>query len=274
MFVTARDPENIRRVPALKNETWLKNCLLRSPIRRIYLDPAMPEPVIKAWADAAADTGKEAYLKVPAIAEGMPLLQQPISWRIKRLADGFAAAALLVSLSPLMLLIAVGIRIDSQGPVLFQQWRVGHHGQLFRICKFRSMETNAEARHHEVMGDQQGLHKLAHDPRITRLGYWLRKLSLDELPQLFNVLQGEMSLVGPRPWALYDAVRIAPDLQARLNALPGITGPWQVSGRSNELDLYAVTCRDLAYLQQWSLVKDLKVLLLTVPKVLLGIGAC
>ena len=135
------------------------------------------------------------------------------------------------------------------------------------------MQVDAEARHHEVMGKQVGLHKLKNDPRITRVGYWLRQLSLDELPQLFNVLKGEMSLVGPRPWALYDAIRIESRLQRRLNVLPGITGPWQVSTRSNELDLYAVTCRDLAYLQQWNLLKDFRILLMTIPKVLFRNGA-
>lgn len=274
LFVTTQDSEGNRRVPALENETWLKNCLMRSPIRRIYLDPSMAEAVLKAWADIAENTGKEVYLKTPAVSEEMPEVRQPLKWSIKRFADWFMAGTLLILLSPLLLLIAVGVHLDSQGPVFFQQWRVGHCGRLFRIYKFRSMEVNAEARHHEVMGDQEGLHKLERDPRVTRLGYWLRKLSLDELPQLFNVLRGEMSLVGPRPWALCDAVRIPDGLQGRLNALPGITGAWQVSTRSNELDLYAVTCRDLGYLQSWNLLKDLGILLLTIPKVLLGSGAC
>ena len=121
--------------------------------------------------------------------------------------------------------------------------------------------------------NQKGLHKLEQDPRITCLGKWLRKYSLDELPQLFNVLRGEMSLVGPRPWALYDALRLEEKGKKRLNALPGITGAWQVTARSKLLDLDAVTNCDLEYLYDWSLVKDLKILMLTVPKVVNGSDA-
>jgi len=127
--------------------------------------------------------------------------------------------------------------------------------------------------HHQVMTDQDGLHKLENDPRVTSVGRWLRRHSLDELPQLINVLRGEMSLVGPRPWALYDVVRISPDLQQRLNALPGMTGAWQVQARSTQLDISVVNRSDLQYLESWSLRRDFKFLLLTIPKVLSGFGA-
>ena len=258
--------------PALQNYAWLRDCLERSPITSVHLDPQLPESVIKAWADICRSTGKKVYLNIPA-APALPRTKQPLLWRAKRTLDWLATGAILAVFSPLLLLIAAIVHLDSPGPILFHQWRVGAEGKLFRICKFRSMRTDAERQHHEVMGGQVGLHKLENDPRVTRVGRWLRKLSLDELPQLFNVMRGEMSLVGPRPWAIYDAVRIEPELQSRLNVLPGITGPWQVSARSNELDLYAVTCRDLAYIQCWGLLKDLGILMITIPKVLLGIGA-
>jgi lipopolysaccharide/colanic/teichoic acid biosynthesis glycosyltransferase len=135
------------------------------------------------------------------------------------------------------------------------------------------MVTGAELYHHQVMGHQAGLHKCENDPRVTPIGRWMRKYSLDELPQLFNVLRGEMSLVGPRPWALYDAVRLSPAVRQRLNALPGITGIWQVTGRSHLRDLDAVNRVDLRYMGNWSLRQDFKILLLTVPKVLSGFGA-
>lgn len=272
LVVTHQAAEN-SSLPALQNRGWLQDCLVRSEVRRVYLDPTMPEPALSAWAILCETTGKQVYLKVPS-TPGLPQSRQHTLWRAKRLADWLVAALLLAILSPLLFLIAVAIRLDSPGPVLFRQWRVGYQGRLFRICKFRSMVADAEAQHYAVMGNQEGLHKLENDPRVTRVGRWLRKLSLDELPQLWNVLRGEMSLVGPRPWALYDAVRIEPTLQGRLQALPGMTGPWQVSTRSNELDFYAVTCRDLAYLQGWSLLKDVGILLMTIPKVLFGIGAC
>ncbi|MEM9817351.1 MAG: heterocyst development glycosyltransferase HepC [Cyanobacteria bacterium P01_D01_bin.6] len=273
MVTHQQSSEDNNHLPALQNNAWLRDCLRRSPVRKVYLDPTMEQSVIKAWADLCWATGKEIYLRVPQLAD-LPQTQRPGDWRLKRLMDWLMAALLLVVFSPLMGLLAIWVRLDSPGSVLFRQWRVGAEGELFRIYKFRSMQVDAEARHQEVMGNQTGLHKLEHDPRITQAGRWLRKLSLDELPQLWNVLRGEMSLVGPRPWALYDAVRIPNKLQGRLNALPGMTGPWQVSARSNELDLYAVTCRDLAYLQQWHLWRDISVLLVTVPKVLFGSGAC
>lgn len=272
LFVTTLSSETTYQIPALQNQTWLQECLLHSPVQQVYLDPTMDEAQLNAWAEICQVTGKNAYLKIPPVAD-LPQSKEAGLWRMKRLADWFASLVLLFILSPLLLVIAFLIQADSQGPILFQQWRVGYQGRLFKIYKFRSMQVGAEARHHEVMRHQQGLHKLKNDPRITQVGHWLRRFSLDELPQLINVLKGEMSLVGPRPWAIYDAVRIKPELRGRLNALPGITGAWQVSGRSNELDLYAVTCRDLAYLQKWSLTKDFGVLLLTIPKVLLGIGS-
>ncbi|MEM1252660.1 MAG: heterocyst development glycosyltransferase HepC [Cyanobacteria bacterium P01_H01_bin.21] len=272
LTVTLMPPSAKNKIPALQNKVWLQNCLQRSPASRVYLDPAMEESVIKSWVEICNATQKQIFLKIPSVSD-LPQSKRAGTWQIKRVIDWLAAAILLLVLSPLMVLLAVCVRLDSPGPMLFRQWRVGYQGQLFQICKFRSMQVAAEARHHEVMGKQVGLHKLKNDPRTTRVGYWLRQLSLDELPQLFNVLKGEMSLVGPRPWALYDAIRIESGLQSRLNVLPGITGPWQVSTRSNELDLYAVTCRDLAYLQQWNLLKDFRILLMTIPKVLFRNGA-
>ena len=132
------------------------------------------------------------------------------------------ASVLLLVLSPVFFVLAWLILISSPGSLFFRQWRVGKGGQLFQIIKFRSMTMDAEKNHHQVMGNQAGLHKHQDDPRVTNLGRWMRRYSLDELPQLINVLRGEMSLVGPRPWALYDALRLGPSAKKRLKALPGI----------------------------------------------------
>jgi len=196
-----------------------------------------------------------------------------LKWWLKRLVDWSAAALLMLVVGPLMLGLSVLMLMQSPGSIFFSQWRVGERGKLFRILKFRTMVTGAELYHHQVMGHQAGLHKCEDDPRVTPIGRWMRKYSLDELPQLINVLRGEMSLVGPRPWALYDAVRLSPSVRQRLNALPGITGIWQVTGRSHLRDLDAVNRVDLRYLGNWSLREDFKILLLTVPKVLSGFGA-
>ncbi|MEA5465669.1 heterocyst development glycosyltransferase HepC [Leptothoe sp. PORK10 BA2] len=273
LIVRPRSSESEPEMPALRNKTWLYDCLRHSPVKRIYLDPALDSSKFKAWADICHATKKQIYLNVPS-APDLPQNRQPILWRVKRLADWCVALLLWVVLTPLMGLLAIGVRLDSRGPILFRQWRVGYQGRLFQICKFRSMATDAETRHHKVMTNQKGLlHKLEHDPRVTKVGHWLRKFSLDELPQLLNVLRGEMTLVGPRPWALYDAVRIEPLLQQRLRALPGMTGMWQVTARSKFCDLAAVNRMDLDYLRQWTFKEDLKLLLMTLPKVVNGFGA-
>ena len=272
LIIKPRSSSMEPEIPALKNKAWVRDCLRRSPVKRVYLDPKLEAPMFKAWADICNATQKQVYLRVPSSPD-LPQMRQPKLWRVKRLADWLAAALLWVVLSPLTGLLAILIRFDSPGPILFRQWRVGYQGRLFEIYKFRSMEIDAEVQHHRVMGNQPGLHKLERDPRVTPVGRWLRKFSLDELPQLLNVLKGEMSLVGPRPWALYDAVRIKPALQSRLRALPGMTGMWQVTTRSQGCDLVCVNRMDLDYLRQWTFQEDLKLLLLTVPKVVAGFGA-
>lgn len=259
-------------LPAVKRQEWLVDCLKRSPVTLVKLDPKVGETQLKAWADACKEAGKPVYLRLRSVPN-MPQKQRQMGWQLKRIFDWIAAVLLVLLFSPIMLTLVGLIRFTSPGPIFFHQWRIGERGKLFQIIKFRSMVIGAEQLHHQVMEKQEGLHKLKNDPRVTPLGQIMRKYSLDELPQLFNVLRGEMSLVGPRPWALYDAVRIHSTLHHRLNALPGITGAWQVQSRSHQLDLNAVNQSDLNYLHSWSLRQDFKFLLLTIPRVLSGFGA-
>ncbi len=250
----------------------LSELMVMSP-HRICLDSRLSPSDLSLWIETCRVRNRRVVMHIPLHLE-LPCDHSPKAWTLKRWIDRIAATVMLTALSPLLLGLAIVVALDSPGPILFKQWRVGQSGTFFQIYKFRSMQVDAEQHHQELMGNQQGLHKLEHDPRITRSGRWLRKYSLDELPQLLNVLKGEMSLVGPRPWALYDARRISSEVRSRLNATPGITGAWQVEERSNLLDLQAVTNRDLDYLQQWSLWQDFKILLKTIPKVLSGFGAC
>jgi len=194
---------------------------------------------------------------------------------IKSLFDISLAALLAVLLTPLFLLVALVIKVDAGGPVFFRQIRVGRGGEMFRIIKFRTMHLDAERRV-EAMRAQHApagvLFKIREDPRVTRSGRWLRRWSVDELPQLFNVLLGHMSLVGPRP-PLPGEVELYPeDMRRRLVVKPGLTGLWQVSGRS---DLsWAESIRlDLRYVENWSLTVDLVILLRTAVAVLRGSGA-
>lgn len=271
LWVTpARSPE-AEALPALSDAQWFKECLVHSPIRAVYLSADLDEAALKTWMDISQQAGKPAFLRLPSLT--LPQRRYRWAWWIKRSLDWLVASLLLLLLSPMLLLLALLIRLDSSGPILFQQWRVGKRGKLFRVFKFRSMVDGADKLHHQVMGQQAGLHKLEDDPRVTAVGRWMRKYSLDELPQLLNVLRGEMSLVGPRPWAIYDAIRIPKKECSRLNALPGITGAWQVAGRSKLFDLEAVSYLDLEYLRNWTIQQDLKILLMTIPKVLSGVNA-
>lgn len=198
---------------------------------------------------------------------------EKLSWKVKRCFDFSATLLGLIAISPLLGLIALLIKIDSKGPVFFKQKRVGYKGKRFDMYKFRSMREDAERIlielvEHNEMGE--GMFKMSNDPRITRIGSFLRKYSLDELPQLFNVLLGDMSLVGPRPPILRELATYKPHHYVRFHTLPGLTGLWQVSGRSNIRDFDAVVNLDFKYIQNWSLLLDLRILFKTIPVVLLG----
>lgn len=194
----------------------------------------------------------------------------------KRAVDLLVASAALLLLAPLLVVIAIAIKLDSRGPVLFSQERVGLGRRRFRIWKFRSMTVDAEARlielepRNEVSG---AAFKLSHDPRVTRVGRLLRKLSLDELPQLFNVVVGNMSLVGPRPLPVRDVARIASPWQLRrFSMTPGLTCLWQVNGR-HEITFDHWMELDLQYVDRWSLSLDADIVMKTIPAVLRGQGA-
>ena len=195
---------------------------------------------------------------------------------IKRLADVALSAAALIVTAPLWALIALLIRLDSPGPVLFRQLRAGHNGRRFLMWKFRTMSPDAEQRQAELEGlnEVQGAaFKIGRDPRVTRLGRWLRRASIDELPQLVNVLKGEMSLVGPRPLPLRDLGRLSQDWQRRrFSVRPGLTCLWQAGGR-HTLPFEEWMRLDLDYIDNWSLLLDLKIMLRTVPALWTGAGA-
>ena len=194
---------------------------------------------------------------------------------LKRGMDVVIGVLIIAALLPLWLVIAVAIKLDSPGPVLFMQTRLGKGSRPFPAWKFRSMhaaaeeEVNALWEHNEASGP---LFKIRQDPRITRMGRWLRRTSLDELPQLMNVLRGEMSLVGPRPPLPAEVEQYQEWHRKRLKVAPGMTGLWQVSGRS-ELPFDEMVLLDVYYIENWSLGLDFQILLRTVPAVLTGRGA-
>ncbi|KRE74508.1 sugar transferase [Arthrobacter sp. Soil762] len=193
----------------------------------------------------------------------------------KRLFDLFAAGLLLLLASPVMILVAVLVKLESGGPVLFRQERVGIEGNHFYMLKFRSMVIDAEARLTDLAWKNEGsgpLFKMKNDPRVTPMGRFLRRFSVDELPQLFNVLSGSMSLVGPRPPLPLEVAAYENDVRRRLLVKPGLTGLWQVSGRSN-LSWQDSVRLDLYYVENWSLAGDLVIILRTVRAVFRSTGA-
>lgn len=214
---------------------------------------------------------------------------------LKRCFDVIIASALLIVLSPLLVLVALLIKLDSRGPALFAQERVGARRRSdsaggvdweikpFRVLKFRSMVNNADQSLHEshirafvsgtldLEGEETTI-KLHGDPRITRAGTWIRRTSIDELPQLINVVKGEMSLVGPRPVPVYEVEGYQSRHFERLHALPGITGIWQVKGRG-QVTFEEMVCMDIWYVRNASFWLDLKIIAQTIPAVLRGEGA-
>jgi exopolysaccharide biosynthesis polyprenyl glycosylphosphotransferase len=194
---------------------------------------------------------------------------------LKRSMDFTLALGALVALAPLFLAIAILVKLDSRGPVFFRQVRAGHRGVPFQVVKFRTMVHDAEARLEEVVRFDEladPMYKLRADPRVTRVGRWLRRTSLDELPQLVNVVRGEMSLVGPRPEDVRLVERYGPELGFRFEVRPGITGPMQVHGRG-ELTFQERVAVEREYIENYSLRKDVRILVATLAAVARGRGA-
>jgi len=240
---------------------------------------------------STSSLGSEAYERATVIRDELqlqPSFRLRVAWflsfvlpyTIKRFMDLAGALVGLGLLAPVILAICLLIRLDSPGPVVFRQLRRGYRGRLFGVLKFRTMVVDAEQRLNDLEKNNESaggvLFKLRDDPRVTPLGRFLRRSSLDELPQLINVLRGEMSLVGPRPLQLRDSDKLQ-DLDPvayahRLQVMPGLTGPWQVEGRS-EVDYAHMVKLDLDYAQNWSLIGDLQIIFRTFVVVLVGRGA-
>jgi exopolysaccharide biosynthesis polyprenyl glycosylphosphotransferase len=236
-------------------EVLVRPGLFQSAPYRVALEPLAGEPMLCLRAQAAA----------------------PWALAVKQTLDYVLAALLLLPALPLVALAGLAVRLTSPGPILFRQTRAGMNGRPFVILKLRTMRVGAEAEqaaleHRNKLAGPA--FKVANDPRLTAVGRFLRRHSLDELPQLWNVLRGEMSLVGPRPLPVGEVARIADSAQRRrLSVKPGLTGLWQVSGRNDLADFADWVRLDLAYIDQWSLWLDLKILIATLPVALLGRGS-
>ncbi len=210
-----------------------------------------------------------------AVLEVGPVGGTLVQAAVKSVVDRLVAASLLVLVSPLLLVLVLTVRLDSRGPGFFVQTRVGKDGKLFRMLKLRTMYADAEAMKKALLADNEFdgvLFKIRRDPRVTRIGYWLRRSSLDELPQLINVLLGQMSMVGPRPALPSEVAAYDRHARRRLDVKPGITGLWQVSGRS-DLSWEESIRLDLHYADNWRLADDLSIGARTVSAVIRARGA-
>jgi len=236
-------------------EAWVSADFIQTLFTRVQFDQFAGHPLL-------------IYRNTPAISGALVA---------KRLLDILGATLLLIVTAPLMLLATLLIRGTSPGPVIFSQNRSGLHGRPFRMYKFRSMVSDAEQARAEMeaLNEMSGpVFKVKKDPRVTPVGRWLRRTSLDELPQLWNVIRGEMSLVGPRPLPLYETANFGDVSQRRrMSVRPGLTCLWQVRGRNEITDFKDWVRLDLEYIDRWSLWLDLEILLRTVPVVLFGWGA-
>lgn len=242
---------------------------LSEPARPLIIDLVRPEV-------APPDIPVDQIRPVERLGEVGLLAARPWQRAMKRLIDVLGALTLLALLAPVMLVIAISIPLTSPGPVIYAQRRIGRGGHPFTMYKFRSMDRDAhESRHlhaHRNRHTNGPVFKVPDDPRITRVGRVIRRLSLDELPQLVNVLRGDMSLVGPRPALPEEFALCGEDIRQRTLVAPGLTCIWQVSGRS-DVDFLRWVDMDLEYIRTWTLRLDLRLLLLTIPAVFRGRGA-
>ncbi|HEY63879.1 MAG TPA: undecaprenyl-phosphate glucose phosphotransferase [Caldilineae bacterium] len=280
----ARVLGTIRDVPALVREHQVDEVIFALPLRaHQFIEKLVLElQTLPVQVRVVPDLMDLAFFRATIDdLNGIPLigLRDPaisgFNRLIKRALDLAVAGIMLILCSPLMLIIAIAIRIDSPGPAIFKQQRVGENGRLFWMYKFRSMYVDAEQRLHEVIQrDKEGhiLYKRPDDPRVTRVGRFLRRTSLDELPQLFNVIKGEMSVVGPRPELPWLVAQYEAWQHKRFAVPPGITGWWQVNGRSDRA-MHLHTEDDLYYIQHYSPLLDLRILWKTIGVVLRGRGA-
>lgn len=258
-------------------QTEIEDRLSFEPETTFGVAEEIPDEVINYFSKAQSWNGRAALHLHLFAQRAMTLVLREWQPATKRTIDIVVSAIMLLLLSPVFAVIAILVRLEDGGPVFFAQTRVGKNGHEFKMYKVRSMCHGAERRLQEVLAcneHKEGVtFKLKNDPRITRVGKWLRKFSLDELPQLYNVLIGNMSLVGPRPPVPREVAKYSLADRRRLLVKPGITCVWQISGRS-EIDFSGQVKLDVLYIQTQNIRRDLNILMRTLPAVISGRGAC
>lgn len=279
-------------IPLIGHPDLLENIVANSQVDALFW-AVEPEDISSSWKlmETAEKMGVRIFVMpklyrprvanvTPTYINGLPAMvyrsepERPLPLLCKSIIDKVGACLGLILVSPFMATVAAIVKLDSRGPVFFKQTRLGLNGKPFTLFKFRTMCSDAETRKGTLLGKNEmsgPVFKIKRDPRVTKVGRLLRKFSVDELPQLFNILRGEMSLVGPRPPLPQEVSRFEPWMHRKLSVRPGLTCLWQVNGR-NDIDFEEWMRLDLQYIDNWSLWLDAKILAKTVPAVVKGSG--
>ncbi len=214
-------------MPLLDTHESLRECLKHSSVELVRIDPNLGEEKVRFWANACTSVSMPVYLRISA-AQKQPKPTSPLLWWLKRLTEWAIASLVLLVVSPLMLMLAVLMRIDAQAPLFERSWYVGERGKLFKLIKYRTTDVNQKNDRHLESTEKAS-------SKTTQLARWMRKYGLDNLPQLLNVIRGEMGLFGSRCWTLEDAVKLTPETQKQLNNLPGIMSSWEVEPEESNI---------------------------------------
>jgi lipopolysaccharide/colanic/teichoic acid biosynthesis glycosyltransferase len=253
--------KNHNNLAALQNIQWLKKCLKNSSANLVCVDLSLGETEIEFWADACKQVKKKIFVRL-APGSRRSEIQPPLSWIIKSIFDKVIAVLLLFLFSPTFLLLIVLLRLKSQNSIFSRDWKIGKGGRLFQTLKFQlsegiKIQGHSEAEHHEILNTQKN------SIESEALNRWMQKYSLDKLPQLINVLWGEMSIVGPRALTLHDVIQINSKYRYYLHCLPGILNPCSAKINQSPSDIKQSIYLEYKYLEKWNLMKDIKILLKT-----------
>ncbi|MBE9139427.1 sugar transferase [Nodosilinea sp. LEGE 07088] len=238
-------------LPALAQPEWFQSCLDRSKAEAVVIDPCLGSEVVSFWAQACHQTGKPLYLRLPTMRT-LPVKQNAWAWHTKCILERIIGLVLLVLFSPAILLFAIGLNLQDGGPVYQYSWCIGQRGRVFRMAQFRrtSIKTG----------------------QTTRLGLWLEFTRLDRLPRLVNLVRGDITLIGTKPWLIDEAVRVPAEFHTCLNALPGIIGPRPMGLNMPTLDIQGICQRERTYIETWTLWRDSRAGLLALAQVFTGSG--
>jgi lipopolysaccharide/colanic/teichoic acid biosynthesis glycosyltransferase len=255
------------QLAALENFQWSINCLDQSCAQIVCVDLELGVSAIQIWANVCHQSKKLIFIRIPSIHK-LPQKLYPLQWTSKRLIDQLTAILIVVCLSPIILVLSLLVRLTSAGPIFSRKWSIGQRGKLFQEIKFRTTLKDKPGQYSQIIETQLDSQNTLDTSQMSQLGYWMRRYRLDLLPQFFNVLRGEMSIVGPRPLDLHEAIHVDLKYRSCLQFLPGMTDIIHSKKLLGPLDTKLNLQDEANYLSQWSLLKDTKILFKAIQKLL------